>query len=82
MINEERTLLFERTPIPRAVIRMCVPTVLSSMVSVIYSLADTWFVGMINDPIQSAAITLASPLMMLYNAVTALFGIRAGSKLD
>lgn len=82
MINEERTLLFEQTPIPRAVIRMCVPTVLSSMVSVIYSLADTWFVGMINDPVQSAAITLASPLMMLYNAVTALFGIGCSSLMS
>ncbi len=47
--------LFERTPIPRAVLTMAVPTVLSSLVMVIYNLADTYFVGYLNDPIQNAA---------------------------
>lgn len=82
MIDKERVLLFEQAPIPRAVVSMCVPMVISSLVNVIYSLADTWFVGLINDPVQSAAITIASPLMMLYNAVTALFGVGCSSLMS
>ena len=45
--------LFETYSIPKAVLVLSVPTVLSSLVTVLYSLADTYFVGMVNDPIQT-----------------------------
>lgn len=53
--------LFERIPISRAVAQLTIPTILSSLVMVIYNMADTYFVGMVNDPIQNAAVALASP---------------------
>ena len=48
---------------------------------VIYSLADTWFVGMLNDPIQNAAVTLASPVLLAFNAVNNLFGVGTSSMM-
>ena len=42
---------------------MSIPTILSSLVMVIYNLADTYFVGMLGDPVQNAAVTLAAPLL-------------------
>ena len=33
---------------------MAAPTILSSLVMVIYNLADTYFVGMLNNPVQNA----------------------------
>lgn len=58
MENQQKTLLFEEIPIPRAVATLAVPTVLSSLVMVLYNLADTYFVGMCNDPVQNAAVAL------------------------
>lgn len=57
--TDKRTKLFECAPIPRAVAALCVPTIISSLVMVLYNLADTYFVGMLNDPVQNAAVTLA-----------------------
>lgn len=46
MEDRQKTILFEETPIPKAVMIMSVPTIISSLVMVIYNLADTYFVGM------------------------------------
>mgnify|MGYP006922468849 CR=1 FL=1 len=35
---------------------LAVPTVLSSLVMVLYNLADTYFVGMLQDPVQNSAV--------------------------
>ena len=64
MENTEKTQLFEKTAIPKAVMTLAVPTILSSLVMVIYNLADTYFVGMLNDPVQNAAVTLAAPVLL------------------
>ena len=63
MEDKQKTILFEETPIPKAVLAMSVPTIISSLVMVIYNLADTYFVGMVNDPVQNAAVALAAPSM-------------------
>ena len=43
--------LFEETPVPQAVQTMMIPTIIGALVTVLYSLADTLFVGMMNDQI-------------------------------
>ena len=45
MEDAQKTELFESMPIPRAVMKLAIPTVLSSLVMVLYNLADTYFVG-------------------------------------
>lgn len=81
MEDAQKTMLFERAPIPKAVAKLALPTVLSSLVMVLYSLADTWFVGMLNDPVQNAAVTLASPVLLAFNAVNNLFGVGTSSMM-
>lgn len=80
--NTDKIILFEQTPIPKAVVKLAVPTILSSLVMVLYNLADTYFVGMCNDPIQNAAVTLAAPVLLAFNAVTNLFGIGSSSMMS
>ena len=70
MEHSEKTYLFEQMPIPKAVMTLAVPTILSSLVMVLYNIADTYFVGMLNDPIQNAAVTLAAPVLLAFNAAT------------
>ena len=82
MEDKQKTILFEETPIPKAVLIMSVPTIISSLVMVIYNLADTYFVGMVNDPIQNAAVALAAPVLLAFNAVNNLFGIGSSSMMS
>ncbi len=80
--ENEKTELFERTPIPRAVMNLAIPTVLSSLVMVLYHLADTFFVGMLDDSIQNAALTLSGPMLLAFNAVNNLFGVGSSSMMS
>ena len=82
MSNNAKTELFETMPIPKAVMQMSVPTVISSLVMVIYNLADTFFVGFLNDPVQNAAVTLAAPVLLAFNAVNNLFGVGSSSMMS
>ena len=74
--------LFEETPVPQAVQTMMIPTIIGALVTVLYSLADTLFVGMMNDQIQNAAVALAAPALLAFNAVINLFGIGSSSMMS
>ena len=69
-------------PIPSAVAKLSIPMVISSLVTVIYNLADTYFVGMLNNPIQNAAVTLVYPVMLAFNTVNNLFGVGTSSMMS
>ena len=74
--------LFERTPIPKAVATLAIPTVISQLVMMFYNLADTFWVGMLNNPLQNAAVTLTAPALMAFNAITNLFGTGSASLMS
>lgn len=82
MEDRKKLYLFEQASVPRAVMAMAVPTVISSLVMVIYNLADTYFVGILNDPVQNAAVTLAAPVLLAFNAVNNLFGVGSSSLMS
>ena len=82
MEDQQKIMLFEQMPIPRAVAKLAVPTILSSLVTVLYNLADTYFVGMLNNSVQNAAVTLAAPLILAFNAVNNLFGVGSSSMMS
>ena len=82
MEEQNKVELFERTPIPSAVMKLAIPTILSSLVMVIYNLADTYFVGMLNNSVENAAVTLAAPVLLAFNAVNNLFGVGSSSMMS
>ena len=82
MEDAQKTELFESMSIPRAVMKLAIPTVLSSLVMVLYNLADTYFVGMLNNAVENAAVTLAAPLLLAFNAVNNLFGVGSSSMMS
>lgn len=79
MDNNKKIELFEKTPIRIAVAQLSVPVILSSLVIIIYSLADTYFVGLLNSPVQNAAVTLVTPVLFTFNVVNNLFGMGTSS---
>ena len=60
--SADRSELFSNAPIPKAVATLAVPTVLSMLVTIVYNMADTFFVGQTGDPNQVAAVSLATPV--------------------
>ena len=74
--------LFERMPVTKAIFNLTIPMIMGSVISIAYNLADTFFVGQLNDPVQNAAVTLVAPAMTLFYAITNLFGIGASSLMS
>lgn len=67
--------VFRDAPVRTAVVRMAVPTVISSLVLVIYNMADTFFVGQTHDAMQVAAVSLTNPVFVMFMAIANLLGI-------
>lgn len=72
-MNEQE--LFEKTKVSKAVAKMAVPTVAASLVTILYNLADTFFVGQTNDALQVAAVGLTNPIFILLMAIGHIFGM-------
>lgn len=62
-------------PVPRLLLKFAPPAILSMMVSAVYNLIDTFFVGHGVGDAGIAATTVAFPLMMLTGAFAAWFGV-------
>ena len=53
-MKTKEEVLFEDAPVGRAVLSLVIPTVISQLITVIYNLADTFFIGQVGDPNQVA----------------------------
>ena len=78
---DQKTEIFERMPIKRAVLRQIAPAIAGQMITLIYSLADTYFVGMLNSSAATAAITVAFPMFLMLTAISNLFGVGGASAI-
>lgn len=81
-MNAERTALFSDAPVRKAVLTLAVPTVISQLITVVYNMADTFFIGKLNDPLQVAAATIAMPCFMLLTGFANLFGLGGSSLIS
>ena len=81
MNASDRTAIFETLPVHQAVYKQIIPAIVSQMIALIYNLADTYFVGMLNDPHQTAAITIAAPSFVMLTAISNLFGVGGASAI-
>ena len=77
-----RAKLFSETPVRRAILTLAIPTVISQLITVVYNMADTFFIGQMGDPRQVAAATLAMPCFMFLTAFANLFGLGGSSLIS
>ncbi len=78
----ENREIFESMPVPKALMTLAIPTIISQLITMIYNLADTFYIGRTNDPYKVAAATIAFTLMFLTNALANLFGMGGGSLIS
>ena len=74
--------VFERMPVPKALATLAIPTIISQLITMIYNLADTFYIGLANDPSQTAASSVAFTLVFMMNALPNLFGVGGGSLIS
>ena len=67
--------IFESAPIPRAVAKLALPTMLTMLVNVLYNMVDTYFIGRTGDPNQVAAVSIATPVFLFLMAAGNIFGV-------
>ena len=78
-MTDKRTEIFEKISVWNAVCKQIIPAIASQMIALIYSLADTYFVGLLNDPSQTAGITVVSSSFLMLTAISNLFGVGGAS---
>lgn len=61
---------------------MVIPSIMTVLVLIIYNMADIFFVGQTGDPNQVAAISLTTPIFMLFIAMGNIFGIGGSSLIS
>lgn len=61
--------------VSKAVAKMAIPSVISSLVTVVYNMADAFFVGQTGDALQVAAVSLTNPIFILFMAFANMFGM-------
>lgn len=77
----DRTEIFEAMPVKRAVAKQIIPAIASQMILLFYNLADTYFVGLLNNPNETAAITVAYSSFLMLTAISNLFGVGGASAI-
>lgn len=81
-MKNDKTALFETMPVGKALLTMAIPTIFSQLITMVYNLADTIFIGMSNDPYKVAAAGLVAILFFVLSALANLFGVGGGSLLS
>lgn len=73
---------FEKGTVQSAVLRNAVPAIISMMMVLIYNLADTFFIGQTHNDYMVAAVSLATPVFLIYMALGSLFGLGGTSVIS
>ena len=81
-MKNDKTELFERMPVGKALLTMAIPTIVSQLITMLYNLADTIFIGMSEDPYKVAAASIVAVLFFMLTTLANLFGVGGGSLLS
>ena len=79
MTNSETNELFETKPISYSLAKMAIPTIVSQLITLIYNIADTWFIGQTHNPYMVGASSIVLTIFLMTAAIANLFGVGGGS---
>lgn len=80
--NEEKFLRMTTQPVGGLVCRLAGPCIVSMMITALYNLADTFFVGRMHSNSATGAIGVAFSLMAIIQAVGFFFGHGSGNYIS
>lgn len=82
MENKQAMEIFNNAPVPKAVLKNAVPAMTAMLMVLIYNLADTFFIGQTRNDILVAAVSLATPVFLIFMAVGTIFGMGGTSVIS
>lgn len=65
--------IFKR-PVWQALLGLGIPSLISVLVTILYNLADMYFIGFLHDYTQTASVSLVMPVFSLLTAISMLLG--------
>lgn len=71
--------VFEEKNISKAIMRVGLPAMLGQLTTLIYNIADTFFVSLTNEPATIAAVTLCAPILLIIMSIACVFGMGGSS---
>lgn len=71
--------VFEETNISKAIMRVGLPAMLGQLTTLIYNIADTFFVSLTKEPATIAAVTLCAPVLLIIMSIACIFGMGGSS---
>ena len=77
--EDKRIYILSREKPAKAVVKLGVPLIAGMFIMVLYNLVDTYFIGLMRDDYQLAAVNLAYPVMMIMIALSNMIGTGASS---
>jgi Na+-driven multidrug efflux pump len=80
--NQSNIKAFDSMPVSKAVLKNAFPAILAMLMVLVYNLADTFFIGMTHDDFQVAAVSLATPVFLIFMALGTVFGIGGTSVIS
>lgn len=81
-MKDKTTEIFRDAPVPKAVLTNIIPSIISMIMVLLYNLADTFFIGQTKDALMVAAVSIATPVFLIFMAVGMLFGIGGTSLIS
>lgn len=82
MNQDKTTLSFAEGSISRTVFANTVPAIAAMLMVLVYNLADTFFIGQTHNDYMVAAVSLATPIFLIFMAVGTLFGMGGTSVIS
>ncbi len=79
---KDSTEIFRDAPVPKAVLSNVIPSIISMIMVLVYNLADTFFIGQTKNAFMVAAVSLATPVFLIFMAIGMLFGIGGTSLIS
>ncbi len=79
---QSSTEIFANAPIGKAVMTNALPAMAAMLMVLIYNLADTFFIGQTHNDILVAAVSVATPVFLIFMAVGTIFGIGGTSVIS
>lgn len=74
--------IFHKGSVSQAVFKNALPAMAAMLMVLVYNLADTFFIGQTHDALQVAAVSLATPVFLIFMAVGTVFGIGGTSVIS
>lgn len=73
------TSVFEESNLSKAIFRVGLPAMLGQLTTLIYNMADTFFVSLTREPSMIAAVTLCTPILLIIMSIACVFGMGGSS---